>query len=233
MSIDIIKVFGIALRLAPYFLGQQPQQPQSDQARTLLTDKDVALVSLRNKRGSVSVLLGTRDTGKSELAYRLAEFFGRPTYAISPQQKPPQWITHITLGDIETKVPAMTTLICDDLPAYASNRDYNEALVQTLERIIPMVRHERQPPDFPVGEVHLIFCSQSAAQADRYILDCDLALLKPLGLLMDGIERPSIGKIYRDWVNPEFDNKDDDFVHKHAFMITRGFRGLIEFKKTT
>jgi len=223
-------VFQVALKLAPILMGYKSQPQKS---RTVLSGKDVALINIRQKKGSVIVLLGSRDTGKTELAYRLAEFLDRPTFAISPQQKPPDWITWIKLEEIETRVPSMSTLICDDLPSYFGNRDYNEALSRLLERIIPMVRHERMPPDFPVGEVHLIFSSQSAAQADRYILDADAAFLKPLGLLMQDIERPHIAKIYRTLVDPEFEGKDDAWIQRHAYFLSRTYKGILEVKKTT
>ena len=228
---DTVQIFKMALKLAPLFLNHG--QAQTKRPPLTLTEKDVALLGLRNKVGSVTVLLGSRDTGKTELAYRLAEFFDRPTYAVSPQQKPPSWITWVKMNEIEERVLPMSTLIMDDLPAYMSNRDYHEELVKTIERIIPMVRHKRIPPDFPVGEVHLVFCSQSSAQADRYILDCDAAFLKPLGLLMGDIERPNIAKLYRTLVDPEFAGHDDVWIQKHAYMLSRTFRGIIDVKKTS
>ena len=232
--VDTFKLFALAYKIAPLLMGKRltiPTQGQGNPTLTL-TEKDIALLAVKKKTGSVTDIIGSRDTGKTVLAYRLAEFFGRPTFAVSPQQVPPSWITRIRLEEVETRIPAMSTLICDDLPAYFSNRDYNEELSRVLERIIPMVRHKKQPPEFPVGEVHLIFCTQSAAQADRYILDCDLAFFKPLGLLMEGIERPHIGRMYRDFVNPCFDNKDDEFIKRHVYMLSRGFRGLITVNKT-
>ncbi len=186
-----------------------------------LDDKDLALLSLKKKDGSVSVLLGTRETGKSELSWRLAEFFGRVTYAVSPEQVPrPPWITRVRLEEIDD-LPSNITLIMDDLPVLASNRDYNSLLVQNLEKIIPMVRHDRK--------WHLIFCSQSAVQADKYILDCDAAFFKPLGLLIE--ERPVVAKVYRERVNPAFEGKNEDFIRRHAYMYTRNWSGIIEVNR--
>ena len=224
-------IFDLALRLVPYLLGYKQQQ----QKPTVVIDsRDAALLNLRNKKGSVTVVLGSRDTGKTELCYRLAEFLNRPTFAVSPQQKPPEWITWVKkLDDMFTMVPRNSTLLCDDLPSYASNRDYNEALVRALERTIPMVRHEPNPPDFPLGEVHLIFSSQSSAQADKYILDADAAFFKPLGLLYEDFERPNIRRIYRNYVDPVFEGKDDAWIVRHAFMWTRTYRGVIKFEKTS
>jgi len=227
------EIIGIGLKLLSLYLRRQASPTSVAEPLGGVTGKDKALLEVKNKDGSVTVILGTRDTGKTELAYRYAQFLGRPTFAVSPQQNPPTWITKIKLGDVEDRVPPRSTLICDDLPSYASNRDYNEELVKTLEKIIPMVRHERQPPDFPVGEVHLVFCSQSAAQADKYILDCDLAFLKPLGLLYADLERPNIRKLYRELVDPEFDQKERVWILRHAYMLSRSWRGIIEISKAT
>jgi len=229
-----LNIFQAALRLAPYFLGYKPQQTQTQEQKPTLTEKDIALINLRRKDGAVIVVLGTIDTGKTELCYRLAEFLDKPTYAVSPQQKPPSWIEWIKLDEIFEKVKPDSTLICDDLPAYASNRDYNEALVKQLERITPMVRHDPQPPEFPTGRLHLIFASQSSAQSDKHMTTgVEAAFFKPLGLLFEDLERPNIKKIYTEYVNPIFDGKSLDWVRRHAYMWSREFRGLIKVEKTT
>lgn len=214
-------------------MGQSAAPAQIAKPIIDYNQKDLALMRVKNKMGSVIVCLGSRDTGKTELSYRIAEFLGRPTFAVSPQQKPPLWISRITLDDLLTKVPRKSTVILDDLPAYMNNRSYNDAMVQMIEKMIPMVRHEPNPPEYPIGEVHLIFASQSAAQADRYILDCDLAFFKPLGLLLQDIERPGVAKIYKTMVDPLFEGKDDNFIHTHAFMLSRTFKGLINFNRVT
>jgi len=213
-------VFNMALKLAPLFLGYK----QQSQPSTILTEKDLALINLRNKDGAVIVVLGTRDTGKTELCYRLAEFLGKPTYAVSPEQKPhPDWIKRIDIENLDEMVMPHSTVILDDVPIYLSSKDYGEALNRALEKIIPMVRHERK--------WHMIFSSQNSAQADRYILDCDAAFLKPLGLLMGAVERPNIARIYKMMVDPEFDGKDDHYIQRHAFFLSRTFRGIIKVKK--
>jgi len=183
-------------------------------------------MNLKKKLGAVVVILGTRDTGKTELAYRLAEFLGKPTYAVSPEQRPhPDFIQRIKLEEVNELVKPNSTVIFDDLPVYASNRDYNEALVRELERMIPMCRHERR--------LHLIFSSQNAAQADKYILDCDMAFFKPLGLLYDDLERPNIRRIYKNEVDQHFEGKNDYWIVRHAFMWSRTYKGIIEIKKVT
>lgn len=224
----------ILLKGLPYIIGGKPLdfgeilgfvQSQPTQDGVVLDEKDVALLTLRNKKGAVIVCLGTRDTGKTELAYRLAEFLGKPTYAISPEQKPhPEFIERVGFEGVD-KIPSKSTVIFDDLPVYASNRDYNEQMAKSIERIVPMVRHERM--------WHLIFCSQSASQADKYILDCDMAFLKPLGLLMSDVERPNIKRIYDTKVNPIFQGKPETWIQQHAYMMSRSFEGLVKIKKVT
>lgn len=167
------------------------------------------------------------------LSYVVAKMLGRPTYAISPQQTPPPWITPITLSQIWTKLPSRCTLILDDMPAYASNRDYTNELVKNLERLVPMVRHEPHPPEWPVGEIQLIFSSQSAAQADKYMLDCDCVFFKPLGLLYEDYERQNIKRIYRDYVNAYFNEKSHDWILHHAWMRTPEYNGGIYYNRVT
>ena len=215
-------LFGLAYKLAPYLLRQQPQSKVQYQ---VVSEKDKALLSLKKKEGAVIVILGARGSGKTELAYRLAEFIGKPTYAVSPEQKPhPQFITRIKLEEVEELVPPNSTLIADDVPAYMSSRDYFDNLVRTLEKIIPMVRHERK--------LHLIFCSQSASQADKYILDADAAFIKPSSVFFEDLERPGVKKLYR-LANPYFDGKSEDWVRHHSFFISREWQGIIEVKKVT
>lgn len=230
---DVWQAFTVAMKIAPRLMGQQGNPIPKQGTTTILTEKDTALISLRQKMGSVTVVVGSRETGKSVLCWRLAEFLERPTYAVSPQEKPPGWITWIqNPTDLFEIVKPDSTLICDDLPAYASNRDYNEAMVRMIEKAIPMVRHDPQPPEYPLGRVHIIFSTQSTAQADKYILDCDMAFFKPLGLLLQDTERPAIAKMYRTMIDPEFEGKDDMFIKQHAYMLSRTYKGLITIKKS-
>jgi hypothetical protein len=226
----------LCIKVVPYLLGYNRPSYQDipvPSSNLTLTEKDLALLNLKSKDGSVILAIGSRDTGKTELCYRLAEFLGRPTYAVSPQQVPPSWIQHITLEEVLTEVQPDSTLIMDDLPAYMSNRDYNEGMIRVMEKSIPMVRHDPSPPEFPLGRIHLIFSTQSTAQADRYIMDCDAAFFKPLGLLMGDIERPNIARMYRNEIDPCFAGKNDMFIKKHAYMMSRTFKGMIEVNKTT
>jgi len=223
----------MGLQMLMQSIMQGEQAPVGEQLPdSNLSGKDAALADVKRKEGSIAVMLGTRDTGKTELSRRYAQFLGRPTYAVSPEQRTPSWITRVAAtADITVDsgmtiddVPPMSTLIFDDLPAYASNRDYNDALVRSMERLMPMVRHERK--------LHLVFCSQSAAQADKYILDCDIAFFKPLGLLADDLERPNVKKVYKEFVNPHFDSKPHEWVIKHTYMMHREWRGLITVSKS-
>jgi hypothetical protein len=198
---------------------QQLYNGTGDEPNSLRTD---ALEEVKRKDGSVSLDIGTRETGKTVLAHRLAEYYGRPTYSVSPEEKPPSWITPIKLKDLDD-LPTWITVILDDLPAYMSNRDYENQLVQSVERIVPMVRHKRK--------WHLIFNTQSSAQADKYILDCELAFFKPLGVLMDDAERPAIRRIYKNIVTPFFEGRTEHFIRTHAFMKSRTYCGGIAIAK--
>lgn len=181
-----------------------------------------ALCEVIRKDGSVSVWIGTRETGKTQGSYREAEMFDRPIYCVSPEERPPSWITQVNLNDIDD-LPSNITLILQDLPAYMSNNDYNNELIIELERIVPLCRHKRK--------WHLIFNTQSAIQADKYILDCELAFMKPWGVLMEDVERPGIRRIYKNWVMPYFEGKSEYFIRTHAFMKSRTYVGGIAITK--
>lgn len=190
-----------------------------------LSAKDYELLTLKKKLGAIVIILGTRGTGKSNLAYRLAQFIGKPIYAITPEEAPPSWVRRVTLENFQELVPPSSTLVLDDLPVYMGSHDYHDALVQAVEKIIPMVRHERQ--------WHVIFSSQSSVIADKHILDCDLAFMKPLGLLIGAEERPSIARLYRNYVDPAFAGRSERFILSHAFMMSRTYQGLISINKVS
>ena len=219
-------ILGLAYKYIYPWL-QYKLQPQAQQPGNIsYSERDQALLSLKRKEGAVIVILGTRGMGKTELAYRLAEFLGKPTYAVSPEQKPhPGFITEINLDEVEERIPPRSTLICDDVPAWMSNRDYSDSFVKMLEKMIPMVRHKKK--------IHLIFNAQSSAAADKYILDCDMAFFKPLGLLYDDLERPNIRRIYKNNVDEHFEGKDEAWIVRHAVMWSRTFKGVIEIKKVS
>ena len=111
----------------------------------------------------------------------------------------------------------------DDLPVYMSSRDYSEAVVRNIERMIPVARHKK---------LMLIFCSQTSGYADRWVMDADAIFLKPGSLLYADIERPAVKKLY-DRAMPYFANKTEQWIKEHAYLITSTWEGLIEVKKVT
>jgi hypothetical protein len=198
------------------------QMQTQGQTYQMVTDKGTALMELKHKLGAVIIVMGTRGTGKTELAYRLAEFLGKPTYAVSPEQKPhPSFITQINLTDLSESIPPGSTAILDDAPVYLSSRDYHDVLVQEVERIVPMVRHERK--------LHLIVVTQSGSFIDKWLLDADALFLKPQSMLASDIERPGIKRVYQ-LANPYFEGKDTEWILRHSYLMTPTWRGLIEVK---
>ena len=209
-------LLGLAFKIAPLFLQRQQSQPPQVE----LSDKDRALLSLKEKEGAVVLILGKRESGKTVLAYRLAEFLERPTYVISPNQKPLSWMTEIKLEDIDA-IPPNSTLILDDIPLYLSSRDYNEATARNVERLIPVTRHRK---------IMLIFISQTSGFADRWTMDADAIFLKNSSILYQDIERPAVKKLI-DKAKPYFEGQPDIWQKKHAYFLTDSFEGIIEIKK--
>ena len=208
-------LLGLAFRLAPLFLKRQPQSPQPE-----LLGKDKALLNLKGKEGAVILILGKRESGKTVLSHRLAEFLERPVYVISPNQKPLPWMTEIKLEDIDS-IPPNSTLIMDDLPLYLSSRDYNEATARNVERLIPVTRHRK---------IILIFISQTSGFADRWTMDADAIFLKQMSLLYADLERPTVKKLM-DRAAPHFERKTDEWLKRHCYFITDSFEGILEVKK--
>ena len=177
-----------------------------------------AVKGLKQKEGSVVLLLGKRESGKTICAQRLAQVLARPTYAISPEQKPPDWIEEIKLEQIAELPPPYSTLICDDLPAYMGSRDYTDSWVQMIERIIPTVRHRRK--------LHLIFVSQTSGQADKWALNADLVIMKPMGWLYAETERSAVKRL-ADKVMPIFRQMTDSQQKKQAYLFSDSWQGLV------
>jgi len=177
-----------------------------------------SIAALRRKDGSVTVLIGRRESGKTVLGYRLAEILGRPTYAVSPEEKPPKGVTELSFEELEDQPPVRSTLLLDDIPVYASQHDYTSQSVRTLEKIIPMVRHRRK--------LHLICSTQSSGLSDKFIMDADLVLLKPANLLFADIERPAVARIYRQ-VQPLFDQMTEYSRRRHVFVLAQDWKGMV------
>jgi len=209
-----LALIGFVYRLLPLFLKQQ--QP----AQLGLSEKDRALLNLKSKEGAVILILGKRESGKTVLAYRLAEFLERPTYVVSPNQHPLPWMTEIKLEGIE-EVPPKSTLIFDDLPVYMSSRDYSEALVRNVEKIIPVARHKG---------IIIIFVSQTSGYADRWVMDADAVFIKSPSLLYAELERGAVKKLM-DRAAPYFAGQTPIWLQKHCYMVTDSWEGIIEIKK--
>lgn len=177
---------------------------------------------LRRKDGSVTIIIGRRESGKTVLGYRLAELLGRPVYAVSPEQKPPTGVTRIDIEELDTEPPPNSTLFLDDIPVYASQRDYGVAAVRVLEKLIPVVRHDRK--------LHIISATQSSGLSDKFILDADMVLLKPANLLFGDLERPAVSRFYRE-VQPLFDEMSEYAQKRYVYVLTQGWRGMVRVLK--
>jgi len=176
------------------------------------------ILALRKKDGAVVLILGRRESGKTILAQRLAEILERPTYAISPEQSTPHWIREIKLEQVSELPPPNSALILDDIPVYASQRDYTDTFIRALEQLIPVVRHRRK--------IILIFSSQSSGLSDKYIMDSDIILLKSANMLFSDLERPSVVKLYKQ-VMPIFDEMSLRQQQKHCFLFSQSWKGLV------
>ena len=171
---------------------------------------------LKRKDGSVVFILGRREIGKSVMAYRLAEILGRPTYAVSPEQRPPRGVVELALADVVEQPPIRSTLILDDLPVYASQRDYGNPLVRVLEQLVPVVRHRRK--------LTLICCSQSSSLTDKFLLTADLIACKAPSILYEETERQQVVRFYKK-IAPEFERMSDSQRKRRVYIFSEAWRG--------
>ena len=199
----------------------KPREQNVAVAEPELADSPV-ITMLKRKAGAVVVVLGRRESGKTVVAYRLAEGMGRKVYAVSPEQCPPPGVTELKMEQLEAEPPPFSTLVLDDLPVYASSHDYGDAFVKNLERMIPVVRHKRK--------LILIFCTQLASLADKYALDADVVIFKPPSLLYQDLERISVKK-WQDSLAPIWEGKSDMWVKKHCFILSHSWKGLVSVDK--
>jgi len=127
-------------------------------------------------------------------------------------------VKEIKLEELDRLPPRYSTLILDDVPAYMSSRSYTNPFVQTVEALIPVVRHRRK--------IFLIFNTQMASMADKYIMDADLVFFKPPNVLFQDLERPAVARWFKK-VQPMFQVMTDMEQKKHAYLVTQSWHGMI------
>ncbi len=175
------------------------------------------MIRLCQREGAVISIIGRPLAGKTVCAYRLAQILQRPTYAVSPQEKPPDGVQRIKLTDIQANPPPHSTLILDDILGYMGSRDYGDTFVQLVEEITQTARHERK--------LMLIFCMQVSSMADKYALTGDMVILKPPSILYADLERPSVKKL-QDRASLYWQGKSEKWLQRHCYAISHEFEGL-------
>lgn len=216
------RIPGTSVReIADHLLNPAPNEVDSEQGMLR------ALNRLREARGIVILIVGRRFSGKTVLALRLAEFFDRQTFMISPLETPPLWVERIDLKDIEERVPGGSVLILDDLPAYASSKDYGTVEVRMLERMVPLVRHW----DNEKG-LALIFSTQSTGLMDKHFSDADAIFVKPLSLLYADTERGAFKRL-GDQAMEFFEGMEEKDYHQLVYFFSHEFKGPMRVSMPT
>jgi len=218
-------IVGLLGNLALEYLGVGGNSSQSrEEYQEPEIGESLSIRALRRKTGSVTVLIGSRESGKSVLGYRLAELLGRPVYAVSPEQHPPSGVGELDLEDIAEEPPPRSTLFLDDLPAYMGTRDYGSKFVRVVEKIVPVVRHKRK--------LHLIFSTQMSSMSDKYVLDADLVILKPPSIMYRDLERASVRRV-QDRIAHLWAGKTEHWVHRHCYVLSHREEGLFRVQKAS
>ncbi|GAG40104.1 unnamed protein product, partial [marine sediment metagenome] len=177
------------------------------------------VLALKKKDGGVVPIIGAPEMGKSVLAYRLAEILDKPTFAVSPEQKPPRWVKSVTLDEALNPivVPKNSVLILDDILLYASSRDYRDPQVQKLEKLIPVARHQRK--------IMVIFCTQVSSLTDKNLFMGGIVFLKPPSILFEDTERDGVRKLQKR-CEDYWADKSERWIHRHCYVISHAFEGL-------
>lgn len=210
-------LLNIAGNLLLDYFGMQPTKQQEEAGVPEIGDLSV-VNSIKKKDGAVISIIGAPTMGKTVCSYRLAEIFGRPTYAVSPAAKPPSWVQPLKIEELDTKPPKYSTLILDDIVLYMSSRDYNDPFVEALEKLAPVARHERK--------LILIFNTQMASLTDKYALTGELIILKAPSILYADLERPMVKKL-QDRAYAYWEGKSEKWLQKHAYIISHFWAGIV------
>jgi len=221
--INPIAALIINLTLDKLGLFGNDQQEEESYSEPELEDT-LSVRMLKRKEGSVTLIVGCRESGKTVLGYRLAELLGRPIYAVSPEENPPSGIAELKFEELDEQPPPRSTLFLDDLPAYMGSRDYQNRFVQVVERLVPIVRHKRK--------LHLIFSTQLASLSDKYAMDADCVIFKPPSLLYEDIERASVRR-RQDAIAHIWEGKSEDWIHRHCYILSHREKGLVGVQKPT
>jgi hypothetical protein len=184
--------------------------------------KSAAIAELKSRSYGAYLIVGSVRTGKTALACRLAEVFGRPTYISGmPTRGTPIWLQPLNLDDIENIHGA--TVILDDATRYASSRDYGNPMVRGIERAMAVRGH---------NGLQVIVITQTTGLLDKYLMDCDALFLKPPSLLFEEFERPAVKRMVAE-VAELFSRMTELERKKNAYMITHQWKGFIRYKKPT
>ena len=186
-----------------------------------LPDPTPMLRKLWNKKDSVIIVIGRRGSGKTSLSLRLAEWFGRPCYAVGiGQEALGNRGRALEPGELGM-LPPESVLIIDDAGLFFGTRDYASDASQNLHDLLATVRHK---------QLVIIANTVNTAMIDRYLLDSDLLLIKPVSALHREAERRHVQKLLdkaTTAINSLPESMKQRFVY--AYSDVYDFEGLIEY----
>lgn len=145
------------------------------------------------KHPSVIAILGKRGSGKSSLAFRVAEYFRwtAPVYVVGLPAGTHRYLPDWVGAKPELKdVPPDSIVIVDESYILYHARSSMTAHAKALSEMLNLSRQRNQT---------LIFVSQESRQIDRNILSAaDVVIFKEPGMLQHCFDRPELRDIAKD-----------------------------------
>jgi len=236
MDNPMAMLFDIAAGKGMRAPGQTSVHPSINNFGNAGVSKQEFLSILKKEPWGINLVVGKSGGGKTALCMRLAEFLGRPVYAIN-MLKVPNWIIPVSKLHIEesdtnydcyfiypngSTAPAnkgSTVIIDDAANILESNKMYADQN-ETMKKLSFIARHL---------DICFLINVQDASSLNKQVVSQTRALFfKEPALFQFGTDRDFIAKIIEEKVKPFFDSLNKSEKKFYTYVIHQDFRGIIK-----
>lgn len=164
---------------------------------------------------------GPRGSGKSALAYRIAQDMQRETFILNAPIHLP-WVQPLNPKHLDD-VPEGCVVIVDDAGQVASSRDYNSKIGQAAIKVAIEARHE---------DLVVIANTTISSLVNKYLLDADAVFFKRPSDMSEFVERQGMQRILR-VVEREYEQLDMSPEAEAGWVYARStkfrYRGMLHY----